>query len=371
MSKFEIFQNKKIDSEIAKISQLYDRDAQLVWKWHLKKWYFFAMADGIFKGFEFFVFLVIGVGVVLERYEMATFALLLWILKILSEKLWDFRRNIAQIMAGFVHWEKLIDIFDEIPEMTNTKNLPKFIFKKWKIEFQNVDFSYENEKNILKNFSLLLQWGKKYALVWESWWWKTTILKLLSAYMKPNSGKILIDDQDLSGVSLESFYENIWYLSQESSIFDGTIYENLVYSLENIPNEKFLKKILADARCDFVFDLENGLNTEIGERWIRLSGGQKQRLAIAKIMLKNPRIILLDEATSALDSLNESQISEALQKLFSDKTVLIVTHRLQTVKNADTIFFLENGKIIETGSHTELLAKKWKYFQMIELQSGF
>lgn len=369
--KFEILQNKKGNDEIGKILEIYNTEWKITWNAHLKKWYFFAMADAILKGLQIAIFVVVGVWVVLGNYEIATFALFLWLLQKLTESAWEIRSNISSIVSMFVHWEKLVDVFDEIPEMRDTKNLPDFVYKTGKIELKNIDFSYNNEKYVFKNFSLSLEWGKKYAFVGESGGGKSTILKLLSAYISPNSGKILVDNQDISEISLENFYKNIWYLSQEPSVFDGTILENLVYSLDDVPSEKILKKILADAKCDFVFEFEKWLETEIGERGVRLSGGQKQRLAIAKIMLKNPKIILLDEATSALDSFNESQISDALEVLFEGKTVIIVAHRLQTVKSADMIFFLENGKILETGSHTELIAKKWKYFQMIELQSGF
>ena len=167
------------------------------------------------------------------------------------------------------------------------------------------------------------------------------------------------------------YFSHIGYLTQEPSVFDGTIYENLVYALKEKPEESELSKVITLAKCEFIYDFPDGLQTEIGEKGIRLSGGQRQRLAIAKIMLKNPDIILLDEPTSALDSFNEEEISQALNHLFRGKTVIIIAHRLQTVKNADKILLFEFGKVVESGTHGELIKLNGKYKKMLDLQSGF
>lgn len=172
-------------------------------------------------------------------------------------------------------------------------------------------------------------------------------MKLLAGYIKAQNGTIKVDGQDLEQVKLTEYYQHIGYLSQEPSVFDGTIYENLIYALATEPDSKTLERVIKLAKCDFIWEFKKGLDTEIGERGIRLSGGQKQRLAIAKIMLKNPSIILLDEPTSALDSVNEEQVGQALNNLFKGKTVLVVAHRLQTVKSADRILFIEQGKVLE------------------------
>jgi len=170
---------------------------------------------------------------------------------------------------------------------------------------------------------------------------------------------------------LKSYYQYIWYLSQEQSVFDGMIIENLLYALDYIPDDKKIEEVIKLSKCEFIFNLKDWLKTEIWERWVKLSGWQKQRLAIAKVMLKNPQIILLDEPTSALDSFNEEEVSIAFKNLFENKTVIVVAHRLQTVKNSDIIFFIENWKIIEEWNHNELLKLKWNYYKMIELQSWF
>lgn len=216
-----------------------------------------------------------------------------------------------------------------------------------------------------------LEWWKRYAFVWESWWWKCTLIKLLAWYINSDSWEIIVDSQNIKEVNLKTFYQNIGYLSQEPSVFDGTILENLLYALNYIPDKKNIDEIIQLSKCDFINDFPKKLETQIWERGIKLSWWQKQRLAIAKIMLKNPKIILLDEPTSALDSFNEEQINIALKNLFKNKTVIVIAHRLQTVKNSDMIFYIEKWKIIEKWNHNELLNLKWNYYKMIELQSWF
>ena len=165
-----------------------------------------------------------------------------------------------------------------------------------------------------------------------------------------------MDGQSLDIVKLSDYYTHVGYLTQDPSVFDGTIRENLTYALSREPLQEELDQAISGANCDFVHQFEKGLDTEIGERGVRLSGGQKQRLAIAKIMLKNPDIVLLDEPTSALDSFNEEQVNTALENLFRDRTVIVIAHRLQTVKSADRILFFENGKIVEDGTHEALVS---------------
>ena len=196
-------------------------------------------------------------------------------------------------------------------------------------------------------------------------------MKLIVWFLSPTNGMIAIDNQDLSSIALKTYFSHVWYLTQDPLVFDATIRENLLLGLSKDTSESDLLHALKLAQCDFVLDFTDGIDTEIGEKWVRLSGGQKQRLAIAKIFLKNPEIILLDEPTSALDSFSEEQVSHALHKLFEWRTVIIIAHRLQTVKEADEIIYIENGDIQERGNHETLLQKKSRYARMLELQSGF
>ena len=199
-------------------------------------------------------------------------------------------------------------------------------------------------------------------------------MKLLAWYIRPDQGEIIVDGQSLSHVKLIDYYRHIGYLTQDPSVFDGTIRENLLYGMSvesGTVHHDSIDKVIKLSRCEFIYDFPQWIDTEIGERWVRLSGWQKQRLAIAKIMLKNPSIILLDEPTSALDSFNEELVNEALHNLFTWKTVIVIAHRLQTVKQADRIIYIEAGKIVADGTHDELTAEWWKYKKMLDLQSWF
>lgn len=291
---------------------------------------------------------------------------------------------------------KQINVIEKLREYENYPSVGDSYLKghelrttAWSISLSHVSYSYTKNSPILSDFSLDLQGSKKTALVWPSWGGKSTLVKLIAWYLVADAWEIMIDNQKLSEVSLISYYKHIWYLTQEPSVFDGTIRENLEYPMGEIKlTDEQLNEIIALSKCERIYDLPKGLGTEIGERGIRLSWGQKQRLAIAKIMLKNPDIILLDEPTSALDSYNEEQITQALNNLFKDKTVIVIAHRLQTVKNADEIIYLwqaekaestkkdQKGQfvgavVMERGSHEELLALKGEYYKMVELQSGF
>jgi len=371
MSKFEILQNNKIDYEINEIKTIYSKYKKLWWYGNLKKNIWQTGSEIILQWFHIVIFLIIWVWIINWNYDIATFALLIWLLKILSQYAWQIRWYMRDILSNFINIEKLIDTFENIPKQKDDSRLPDFEFKNWDIVFKNISFWYNNENIVLDNFSLELKWWKKYAFVWKSWGWKSTIIKLLAWYILPNNWNIIIDWQKLSKINLRSYYQYIWYLSQEPSVFDGTIIENLFYALDYIPDNNKVEEVIKLSKCEFIFDLKDWLKTEIWERGIKLSWWQKQRLAIAKVMLKNPQIILLDEPTSALDSFNEEEVSMAFKNLFESKTVIVVAHRLQTVKNSDKIFFIENWKIIEEWNHNELLKMKWNYYKMIELQSWF
>ncbi len=294
----------------------------------------------------------------------------------------------------FTEVEKFWNFFDTTPEIEWYEEWKTFIHKNGDIHIQNISYSYENTSPVFQNFSLDIPGSKITALVWPSGGGKSTLVKLISGYIRQDSGDIIVDNQNLREVSLKSYYTDVGYLTQEPSVFDGTVEENLLYAVskplptshwkgeeqatvssllnkEEVERELNIQEVIRLAHCEFIYDLPNGLQTEIGERGIKLSGGQKQRLAIAKIFLKDPKIIILDEPTSALDSLSEQKITEAMHNLFQGRTVVIIAHRLQTVKHADDIIVIESGKIVERGTHTSLIAKRWYYKEMLDLQSGF
>ena len=299
----------------------------------------------------------------------------LWILGFLAGfhgKIHDLSDFMNEFLSNFIQLQQWWRLIDGLAPFVQYEQGEKFRLGKWEIQFRNVWFAYsENEESAIKNMNIVFAGGKKTALIGPSWSGKSTIMKLIVWFLSPTNGTISIDDQDLSGIALKTYFHHIWYLTQDPLVFDATIRENLLLGLPKNTSESQLVQALRLAQCEFVLEFSNGIDTEIGERGVRLSGGQKQRLAIAKIFLKNPEIILLDEPTSALDSFSEEQVSKALHKLFEGRTVVIIAHRLQTVKEADEIIYIENGEIQEQGNHQSLVEKNGYYARMLELQSGF
>lgn len=230
-----------------------------------------------------------------------------------------------------------------------------------RIEFKDVSYSYQKEKKLIENLSLKINKNDKVALVGESGSGKSTIIKLIMGLIKNQEGKILIDKNDLSKLNLNDFYDNVTYVSQESPIFDGTLRENLV--LDKKISDKKIKEVLKLVCLEkFISHLENGLDTELGEKGIRMSGGERQRVALARLFFDDSKIIILDEATSAMDNITEKEVMENILKRLKNKTVIIIAHRLETIKDVDNIFVLKDGKIIEEGTYKELLQEN-TYFK--------
>ena len=305
---------------------------------------------------------------------LSVFVTLMMMLWLLDSSLYQMSRLYINLTWYFIHIEKLREIFDKAPQNHNYEKGNTFDYKQWKVMIKDCSFSYwedSDKESIFEKFSIELEWMEKTAFVWVSWSWKSTLIKLIAWYLRPDSGKIMVDEQDLTKVSLKSYYKHIWYLTQEPSVFDGTIIDNLTYAIDGEVDQEKLKQCIQLAKCEFIYDFPKWVDTEIWERGIRLSWGQRQRLAIAKIFLKDPKIIILDEPTSALDSFSEEAITEAMHNLFENRTVLIIAHRLQTVKHADDIIVLDQGKVIERGTHDELVSKWGEYAKMLELQSWF
>jgi ABC-type multidrug transport system fused ATPase/permease subunit len=274
----------------------------------------------------------------------------------------------------FDNYKNVIAFYEmlEQPQIAGYTTGKYFSHSGGEIKIKKVSFGYEEGKSILKDFSLDISGGTKIALVGRSGSGKTTIAKLITGYMRPTSGQVIIDDQDLSGIALKTYYPYVGYLTQEPMVFDGSIRENLLYGASGTEiADRLLLEALNRAECQFVLQMKDGLDTQIGEKGIRLSGGERQRLAIAKLLLKNPEIVVLDEPTSALDSFSEEAVTRALDELFKDRTVIIIAHRLQTVKRADKILVLDKGNIVEQGTHRELVDKGGEYARMLEMQSGF
>jgi len=370
MSKMEILQNNKEQFEIEKDNEIlqtaYKSHIKINnWAWWIYRvWTIFSFILNIFILYYWYL-------VITNNWDLSLFV---WLLAsaTLFQKVID---NSAQLYKEFTNEfagvQKLWDTFAEIPKMKNTFKDTPFKYKSGDIEIKDITFGYTEDRNVFEHFSLDLRWWTKTAFVWESGSWKTTLMKLIAWYLLLEEWEIYVDKQEIHHVDLYSYFSHIGFLTQDPSVFDWTIYDNLVYTLKEQPTDAKLKKVIKAAKCEFIYDFTEWLQTEIWEKGVRLSWWQKQRLAIAKIMLKNPDIILLDEPTSALDSFNEEEISQALNNLFEWKTVIIVAHRLQTVKSSDRILLFEEWKVIEDWTHQSLTRKNWKYKKMLDLQSGF
>ncbi|MFZ3231447.1 MAG: ABC transporter transmembrane domain-containing protein [Pseudobdellovibrio sp.] len=240
-----------------------------------------------------------------------------------------------------------------------------------KIEFKNVNFSYPTrpELNILKDLSFVANPGQVIALVGGSGGGKTTVSSLIPRFYDPNSGKILIDDIDLKDFQLNWIRDQIGIVSQEPILISSTIEENIRYARPTANHDDVLSAAKSANAYDFIQSFPSGFNTLVGERGIQLSGGQKQRVAIARALLKNPKILILDEATSNLDTASEHLVQEALQRLMKGRTTLVIAHRLATIKDADQIFVLDHGKIVQAGKHDELSKNEnGIYFQLLQRQ---
>ena len=233
-----------------------------------------------------------------------------------------------------------------------------------KIEFKNVTYSYsDSSKNIIEDLSFTINKNSSIALVGESGSGKSTIIKLIMGLIKYKDGSILIDKNELKEINLNSFYDSVTYVSQDSPIFDGTLRENLI--LDKKINDEEIIKVLKLVNLDKFYErLEKGLSTELGEKGIRMSGGERQRVALARLFFDNSKIIILDEATSAMDNITEKEVMENVLTKLKDKTIIIIAHRLETIKDVDNIFVLNNGKIVEEGKYQELLDKNG-YFKRL------
>ena len=226
-----------------------------------------------------------------------------------------------------------------------------------KIELKNVFYGYNDEKTIIDDLSLIINSNSSIALVGESGSGKSTLIKLIMGLVKYKAGNILIDGNELSSLNLNSFYDKVTYVSQEAPIFDGTLKENLVFD-KNINNEEILKVLEMVCLDKFYQKLENGLETELGEKGIRMSGGERQRVAWARLFFDDSKIIILDEATSAMDNITEKKVMENIVKKLKNKTLIIIAHRLETIRDVDLIYVLSDGIIKEKGNYEELLSKK-------------
>jgi subfamily B ATP-binding cassette protein MsbA len=267
----------------------------------------------------------------------------------------------ANLQEGLAATVRVFKVLDQKPAIKTLPHAKSLTVKKGAIHFKDVSFSYAKSKGILENITLEIPAGKTVALVGHSGSGKSTLLNLIPRFYDTAKGSIEIDHQSLKDVTLPSLRQNIGLVSQEITLFDDTIRANILYGKMDATEDAVIEAAKAAAAHDFIKKLPDGYDTMIGESGVRLSGGQRQRLAIARAMLKNAPILLLDEATSSLDTQSEKQVQKALTNLMKGRTCLVIAHRLSTIQDADWIYVMDQGKIVEQGTHQDLLKQKGLY----------
>ncbi|TMM28607.1 ABC transporter ATP-binding protein [Polaribacter aestuariivivens] len=274
--------------------------------------------------------------------------------------------QLTEALAGLDRTEELMNMPAEEDDENRTIELNN---TKGEIVFKDVSFAYEEEKEVLHNISFKVPSGSVTALVGSSGSGKSTIAGLSATFLNPKSGKITIDNHDMSKVKLSSFRKHLGVVLQDEFLFEGTIRENILFPRPNATEKELLNAVKVAYVNEFTDRFEDGLDTLIGERGIKLSGGQRQRLAIARAILADPKIIILDEATSNLDTESEALIQKSLSELVKDRTTIVIAHRLSTIKKADQILVIEAGKIVERGTHEQLIEAKGRYYDLYTYQS--
>lgn len=287
---------------------------------------------------------------------------------------WSPIRNLAnfynKLTTNLSAAERVFDILDtpaEITDKENAENLPEL---NGKVEFSHVTFAYEDapDKKILEDVNFIVKPGETIALVGPTGAGKTTIVNLIGRFYEVTEGDILLDGHSIRDVSLQSLRSQMGIMTQDNFLFSGTIRDNIRYGRLDATDEEIEAAAKAVNAHDFIMELENGYETEISERGSRLSIGQRQLLAFARTMISNPRVLILDEATSSIDTHTERLVQQGIEELLKDRTSFVIAHRLSTIRKADRIFVIDQGNIMEEGSHEELMQKKGAYYQLYESQ---
>ncbi len=275
---------------------------------------------------------------------------------------------IAHIQRALAAADRVFNVLDMPELIKNVPDAKELPHVKGNVEFQNVSFTYDTEEPILNNVSFKAEPGQVVALVGPSGAGKSTVASLLPRFYEVTDGKIVVDGYDIREVTMESLREQVGIVPQETMLFNGTVYDNILYGRLDATKEEIEAAAKAANAHHFIMELPNGYDTQLGDRGVNMSGGQRQRIAIARAILKDPQILILDEATSALDTQSEQVVQEALDRLMVGRTSFVIAHRLSTIKNADKILVMEKGKIVEEGSHEELMARNGLYAHLYQIQ---
>jgi len=335
--------------------------------------------NNFFESFQGLLFLFLEVGILYlairlwqkKVLSVGDFVLIQSYLAILFMQLWDFGKILRRIYESLADAEEMTVILDTPHEIADIKGAKVLLAPEGAIEFKNIDFYYRKTREIFKGFNLKIKSNERLALVGPSGSGKTTVVKLLLRMHNVSRGEILVDGQDVSKVTQESLWRKISLVPQDPILFHRSLRENIRYGKPGASNTEIVKAAKAAHAHEFITEFAEGYDTYVGERGIKLSGGERQRVAIARAILRNAPILVLDEATSSLDSESEKLIQEAIDRLMEKKTVIVIAHRLSTIRKMDRIIVIEKGKIIEEGSHQELVEKaRGKYKKLWEIQAG-
>jgi len=299
------------------------------------------------------------------------FALIQVYIVVILAQVWDFGRIIRQFYESLSDAEEMTEILITPHEIVDIHGAKELVVNRGEIAFKNVTFNYNETRTVIDKMNLTISPGEKIAFIGPSSAGKTTIVKLLFRMHDLTAGQITIDDQNIARVTQESLWRNVSLVPQDPLLFHRSLMENIRYGRAGATDDEVIEAA-RKARChDFISRQEKGYETFVGERGVKLSGGERQRVAIARAILRNAPILVLDEATSSLDSESEHLIQEALEELMKGKTVLMVAHRLSTIRQTDRIIVIEDGKITEEGSHDELANKdSGTYAKLWQLQAG-
>ena len=288
---------------------------------------------------------------------------------IIAGPMGSFARLYTRIQEGLGASERIFEILDTESEVQDAPNAAPMPSIAGKVEIKNLHFHYREDQAVLKGLTFSVEPGEMVALVGPSGAGKTTLVQLLHRFYDPVSGEILVDGKNIRDVQMSSYWQQIGLVPQETLLFGGTIEENIRFAKEGATMDEIQDAARAANADTFINECPDGYQTIVGEKGIRLSAGQRQRIAIARAILKNPRLLILDEATSSLDNESEKLIQEALERLMQGKTSFVIAHRLSTIHNADKILVLDKGQIVETGTHQELMEQKGLYQYLYNLKA--